>query len=92
MFKALFYIECVPAGLKAGQMDAEEMTCTSPLPFVPHPGMSLSVTKEGDFLTVQDVYWKKDEPDVVEIFFQADMRHDVDYYMRQGWELVGKSR
>ncbi|MCP1375367.1 hypothetical protein [Dyella lutea] len=88
MFKALFFIECAPAGAKASIDLAHEMTCSGRLPFVPHPGMQLSVSHDGDYFTVETVFWKVDVPDVLEVFFREDMHHDEEYFARQGWEAV----
>jgi hypothetical protein len=88
MFKARFFINCVPTGLDAVQMDEDEMTVEGELPFVPHGGMRLSVTNEGDYLKVEEVYWKADEPEVLEVFFESDRTRDRKYFAKQGWKQL----
>lgn len=69
--------------------DAEDLVIEIDLPFVPVVGMELKVTQEGDFLTVQQVMWAIDKPDVLEVFVEApddgaDLR-PYDEMIAQGW-------
>ncbi len=37
------------------------------IPFVPHEGMAIKVTEDGDYLTVGNVYWSLNRPDLLDI-------------------------
>jgi hypothetical protein len=87
--KATCHFWCAPSTPGADHA-AEDIRITVFLPFMPARGLDLKVTPEGDFYTVEDVFWDISAPDEVEVFFREPEEGELAQWesMReQGWRI-----
>lgn len=65
-----------------------EMVAACEIPFVPCIGQRLAVTPGGDYFNVNEVFWRCNNPDEIEVYLDelsgADM--DFNYLVKQGWK------
>lgn len=54
------------------------------IPFIPVLGMELDCG-DGDFRTVENVYWREEKPDEVAVYFEDETARPLSYWTRGGW-------
>jgi hypothetical protein len=65
-----------------------EMVAVATMPFVPLIGMQLAVMPDGDFFTVESVFWAAGAPEELEVFLEVGGSmpdQDAAFLERQGW-------
>lgn len=61
------------------------------MPFIPTNGMALKVTKDGEYMTIDEVMWDVDKPDLLDIYM-VDLDIDnvgmrpLKEMKQQGWK------
>lgn len=87
MFRGKFFIDAVLPEPHPDGYEAVTMTLAVSIPFLPSPGLMLSLVKDGDYFKVDDVYWSAEAPGAVEVFLEeaANIEHGIEYFEAQGW-------
>lgn len=66
---------------------AEEIEIEFEVPFLPVPGMMIAPNARADFMKIDDVFWRADKPDGIDLFVvdNGEKLRPFSYWRKQGW-------